>query len=129
MEKVLRIAKEYLEERIESIKKIEKNLETLAKRAKKLLGKETKIYVFGSYVKGNFDKFLSDVDVLIVSKRVEKFKNMLERAEVIAKLKKGIKGAYIFEIHLVAPSEFEYYKFFVDKMTEIKTKKEKLLDR
>jgi len=44
---------------------------------------------------------------------------MLERAEIIAKLRKNIKAGYIFQIHLVSPEEFKIYKKFIDEMKEI----------
>lgn len=119
MEKIIKVVKEYLRERKIGVKEIDKSLKKIAKKAKKLLGKNTHVYVFGSYVEGNFHEFLSDVDVLIVSDKVTKFKNMFKRASIVSKLRKGIKAGYIFEIHLVTPKEFDYYKFFVKKMVRI----------
>ena len=58
------------------------------------------------------------MDVLIVSKIIEN-KTMLERAEVVAKLREGIEAGYIFQIHLVTPKEFELYKKFIDVMREV----------
>lgn len=120
MEKVIRIVKDHLKERRIGVKKINESLKKIARRAKRLLGNETHTYVFGSYVEGSFHEFLSDVDVLVVSSRVGEFENMFERADIVAKLKRGIKANYMFEIHLVTPEEFNYYKFFIKKIVEIK---------
>jgi len=118
MERIaLEIAKKFIKERKEFFENAEKNLKILAKRAKSLFS-DAKVFVFGSYAKGNYDIYLSDIDVLIVSEKV-KNKSMLERAEMIANLRKNIKAGYIFQIHLVSPKEFEIYKKFIDKMREI----------
>ena len=113
----IEIAREFISERKEAIKNLPLLLKEIAKRAKNLLGKNTKVYVFGSYVKKNFHPFLSDVDILIVS---EKVKSMEERAKISLKIKEGLKARSMFEIHLVNEKEFEFYKLFVDKMVEIK---------
>jgi len=93
-------------------------LKIIAERARKILGKDTKVYLFGSYIKGNFHPFLSDVDILIVSDNFKE-KPMLERAKILLKIKEGLKASYMFEIHLVNSKEFEWYKFFIDKLVEI----------
>jgi len=65
---VIEIAKKFIKEREEFFKNAEENLKILAKRAKSLLS-DAKIFVFGSYAKGNYDIYLSDIDVLIVSEK------------------------------------------------------------
>jgi len=118
MERIaLEIAKKFIKEREKFFKNAEKNLEILARRAKSLLS-DAKVFVFGSYAKGEHNIYLSDIDVLIVSEKI-KNKSALERAEMIAKLRKNIEAGYIFQIHLISPEEFEIYKKFIDKMREI----------
>jgi predicted nucleotidyltransferase len=48
------------------VKNVKKYLQIIKKRAKKILGKDTKVYLFGSFLKGNFGPN-SDIDVLVVS--------------------------------------------------------------
>ena len=54
-----------------------------------------------------------------IGEKVLSEKPVLERAKIIVKLLEGIKGSYIFQIHLVNRKEFEWYKRFVDKMVKI----------
>lgn len=117
--KIIHTAKKHISDREKAIACLDKTLQRIAESAKKILGEDTKVYVFGSYVKGNFDKYLSDVDILIVSKKIEKYRTISKRAEIILKIKEEIKDDSILQIHLVTPKEFEYYKFFVDKIVEI----------
>jgi hypothetical protein len=113
----IEVVKEFIEEKKEAIKDLPSILKGIAKRVRDLLGEKAKVYIFGSYVKGDFQPLLSDIDILIVS---EKIKNMDDRAKISLKIKEGLKGRSMFEIHLVNEKEFEWYKFFVDKMVEIK---------
>jgi len=112
---VVELALEIIREREEFFKNAEKYIKTIAERAKELLNAKT--FVFGSYLKGNYDKYLSDIDLLIVTKKEI---SPLERAKYIVALKEGIKGSYIFQIHLINEKDFETYKFFIDKMKLIK---------
>ncbi len=75
--------------------------------------------MFGSLVRDNINIYLSDTGVLIFSNKINSEKPVLERAKIIVKLLEGIKGSYIFQIHLVNRKEFEWYKRFVDKMVKI----------
>ena len=115
----IQLVRNHIKERIEAVACIDENLKKIARRAREILGGDARIYVFGSYVSGGFDVYLSDVDVLIVSSSVEKCESIGDRAEIILKIKEGIKGAFIFQIHLVTPKEFEYYRFFIDRMMEL----------
>ncbi|MEM0481255.1 MAG: nucleotidyltransferase domain-containing protein [Candidatus Aenigmatarchaeota archaeon] len=109
---VIEVIKEIIEKRREAVKNAEKYLKEISSRAKNIL-KDAKVYVFGSYVKGNFHPFLSDIDVLIVSKEI----NDKNRAKIALEIEKDLPR--IFEIHLVNEKEFEFYKFFIDKTVEI----------
>ncbi len=114
----LKIAKKFVKEREEFFRNAEKYLKFLAKKTKSLLP-DARIFVFGSYAKGEHDIYLSDIDVLIVSEEI-KNKPALERAKIIAKLREKIKSGYIFQIHLVSLEEFKIYKKFIDVMREIR---------
>lgn len=113
----LKVAKRFIEERKRFFERAELEIETLAKKVKALLP-DARVFIFGSFVKKNYDVYSSDIDVLIVSETI-KNKTMLERAELIAKLREGIEAGYIFQIHLVTPEEFEVYKKFIDVMKEV----------
>jgi predicted nucleotidyltransferase len=116
MEKIFEIAIEYIKEREETFKNAEKILKKIKNVAKEIL-KDARVYVFGSYARGDYNVYFSDIDVLIVSDSFET--KMNKRAEIILEIKKRSGANYIFQIHLVNSKEFEFYKFFVDKMIEI----------
>ncbi len=82
----LEITKKFVNERREFFSRIEENILKLAKIVKNTLP-DARIFIFGSYAKGEHDVYLSDVDILIVSKEIEN-KSMLYRAEIISKLRK-----------------------------------------
>jgi predicted nucleotidyltransferase len=93
------------------IKNVKKYLQIIKKRAKKVLGKDTKVYLFGSFLKGDFGPN-SDIDVLIVSPKapIEASK----KSEILVYLKRGFSFYNPFEIHLATPEIFEnWYKKFV----------------
>lgn len=115
----IEVVKEFVEERREVLKNLDKILRRMVKKAKRILGEETKVYLFGSYVKGDFHQFLSDIDILIVSDQLEGMP-MFKRAKILLTIKEGLRAGYMFEIHLVTKKEFEWYKFFIDKFVEIK---------
>ena len=104
-----------IKEREKIVKNLKKIIKEISKEVKKLLGKDAKVYVFGSYLKGNFHPFLSDVDVLIVSNKI---KSLDDKVKVSLSLKE--KFRYIFQFYVVNEKEFKIYKFFVDKIKEIK---------
>ncbi len=117
MEKVMKVAKRFVNERKEFFQNAERRIKRLIRNTKSIL-KDAEIYVFGSYVKKRHNVFTSDIDVLIVSKEIEGM-SMLERARIIAKMREGIPGAYIFQIHLVTPEEFRIYKRFIDAIKRV----------
>ena len=53
--------------------------------------------------------------MLIVSNKI---KNLDDKVKISLSLKE--KFGYIFQFHIVNEKEFETYKFFIDKMKEIK---------
>ncbi|MEM0480607.1 MAG: nucleotidyltransferase domain-containing protein [Candidatus Aenigmatarchaeota archaeon] len=112
-----KLAKKFIELREKAVENAEKNIKKISENAKKIL-KDAKVYVFGSYVKGNFKPYWSDIDILIVSDEV-KNKTAGERVKIKRKIKEGINYSFIFQIHLVSYEEFEYYKKFIDVMKEV----------
>jgi predicted nucleotidyltransferase len=88
-------------------------LKKIKREAKRILGKKTKIFLFGSFLKGNFGPE-SDIDVLIVSE------NLPEDFDEIAKIRTKIKskvGVFLpFQLHFAKPEEFEsWYKKFIKR--------------
>lgn len=69
---------------------------------------ETEVYVIGSVVRGD-SVGGSDVDILVVSRHIPD--KPIERAKLKAVIeeKLGLPYYHPFEIHLLRPSEVEYY--------------------
>ena len=74
------------------------------------------VYVFGSVVEGRHTP-ASDIDVLIVSENTPK--SQWERGKIRAKIMKAIDVFAPFEIHIVTPKEFEWYKRFIRAMEKV----------
>ncbi len=89
--------------------------ELIKKKAESLLGK-VEVYVFGSVVERKHTA-ASDIDVLIVSENVPR--TQWERAKIKGTILKEIDVFAPFEIHLVAPKEFEWYRRFVRSMKRV----------
>jgi predicted nucleotidyltransferase len=94
-------------------------LKKIKKEAGKILGEKTKVFIFGSFVKGNFGPE-SDIDVLIVSENLPE--DFDERAKIRTKIKSKVGVFSPFQLHLVTPGEFEdwYKKFIKGDFLEIK---------
>jgi predicted nucleotidyltransferase len=92
------------------------NIKKIKEAATEIL-KYAKFYVFGSFARGDYKVYFSDIDVLIVSDKISE--RMQERAEIKVEIIKRANANYIFQIHLVNSKEFEFYKKFVDKLLEI----------
>jgi len=117
MEAAIEIANKYYKERLEAIENIEKDLKILIKKVKEILD-DAEIYLFESYVKGTFNKFLSDVDILIVSDKIPE--KAIERAKIRLKIKESIGRRYfIFQLHLMKREDFQIFKNFIDKLVRI----------
>lgn len=119
MRTLVDVLKDYQRVRGKYLKRINYYLKLIKKRAEKLLGKETKVYLFGSYLKGNFGP-LSDVDVLIVSDKINQ--DPYEMTKLKVKLMRDFDIGHPFEIHLTNNYYFEnWYKKFIKKdIREIK---------
>jgi predicted nucleotidyltransferase len=94
-------------------------LKKIKREAKKILGKKTKVFLFGSFVKGDFGP-QSDIDVLIVSENLPE--NFNEITKIRTKIKSKVGVFSPFQLHLATPEEFEgWYKNFIKKnLLEIK---------
>jgi len=85
-------------------------LNLIKERAKNNLGEATKIYLFGSYLKGNFGPN-SDVDILVVT---EDEVDPREKSMVLSQILEGFDVYHPFEIHFASKSQFEnWYKKFL----------------
>jgi predicted nucleotidyltransferase len=118
--KISSMAKTFIDFLIERQKRKEKYfknwrfyLKKIKRSAGKILGKKTKVFIFGSFVRGDFGP-QSDIDVLIISE------NLSEDFDEIAKIRTKIKskvGVFSpFQLHLAMPEDFEsWYKKFIKK--------------
>jgi predicted nucleotidyltransferase len=78
-------------------------LNVIKERAKQNLGKETKIYLFGSYLTENFGPN-SDIDILVVT---EDEIDQKEKSRVLSHILEGFDIYHPFEIHFASKSQFE----------------------
>jgi len=89
-------------------------LEKVCKRNKEVCKKEVRgdieVIVFGSVVRGDYTVGLSDIDVLVVSR---KFKNRDVKYEILGELL--LKYGGTFEFHLVTPKEKKLYLKFIKR--------------
>lgn len=90
-------------ERPEIPEKVKEALRELAKRLGLVLGEDYRLYLFGSYARGDWIEGLSDIDVVVVSSR---FKGMqpVERAAMVRRL---ARKDMPFEILCYTPEELE----------------------
>lgn len=108
-----------LKAQAEEEKKYFVNPKKYARKIKNLVKKELnspKVFLFGSIVRGDYSP-TSDIDLLLVSPSTPKKQS--ERAEIKARLYQEIGFSSPFEIHLITPEEFSWYKRFIDKKTKI----------
>jgi predicted nucleotidyltransferase len=76
-----------------------------------------KIIIFGSVLKK--DEVARDIDVLVISSAL-KDKNSFQKSEIRANIWEKIGFESPFEIHLIAPEDYEnWYKFFIGDFIEI----------
>ena len=87
----------------------------IKKIAEEILGKAD-VYVFGSVVEGRHTP-ASDIDILIVSENTPK--SQWERGKIRARIMKAIDVFAPFEIHIVTPKEFEWYKRFIRAIVKV----------
>ncbi len=77
---------------------------------------DAEVFVFGSVVEGKHTP-ASDIDILVVSEKMPARQS--ERARLRAMVFREIDFFAPFEIHLVNPEEFEWYRRFVKKMVRV----------
>ncbi len=106
---VYRRRKAYFENWREHVRRIKEMAESI-------LG-PSRVYVFGSIVRGEAHPALSDIDVAIVSDSVPE--SHLEKARIKAEILDAIGPMNPFELHLLKPKEFEWYRRFMDVCEEV----------
>jgi len=78
------------------------------------LGDKVKVVVFGSVVRGDYTP-LSDLDILVISKKADK----VRYGEVMERVEEKVGELIGVEVHLVTPEIFErWYKKFIDVYEE-----------
>jgi predicted nucleotidyltransferase len=99
------------------LKNIDYYLNLIKERIKNNLGEETEIYLFGSYLTGNFGPD-SDVDILVVT---ENEIDQREKSKVLSEILEDFDVYHPFEIHFASKSQFEnwYKKFLKENYKEI----------
>jgi len=79
--------------------------------AQKILKAKVKVLIFGSIVRGDWMPD-SDIDVLIISKKLSK--NWVKNRTIRTKIKKLIGPSSPFQIHLARPEEYKsWWKNFI----------------
>ena len=110
------LAREIYERRKAFFDEAEKHLKVVAEKARELLP-GAKVYLFGSYYRGDHHPALSDIDVAVVSPLVPE--NATERAKLKLKIIEGYEFSPL-ELHLLKPSEWDFYRNFVkDEFREL----------
>ncbi len=95
------------------IHNLNKYLKIIKKRAKKILGEDARVYLFGSFLRKDFGS-RSDIDILVVSSNAPTETG--KKSEILIYLEKGFPAYHPFEIHLTTPEIFEnWYKKFIKK--------------
>ena len=95
-------------ERAKILRDWRRYVDGIASSAKKILGDDAKVYVFGSAVRGELTA-ISDIDILIVSKRVPR--SFMERVKLKLKImdSSSLPDHSPFELHLVNEREAKLY--------------------
>lgn len=99
---------EFGKEQFKELLKYKKSLKPLKKATLEILP-DAKVFLFGSVLRDELVA-LSDIDVLITTKR--EFQNQLDRADAISKIeeKAQLPLYHPFEIHLLSTKEFEIFR-------------------
>jgi len=108
---------ERFKEREKYLKNLDYYLNIIKKFFKEKFGDDSKIYLFGSYLTGNFGPN-SDIDILVIKKGESLF--VRDKSEIIAELRRIIGFVNPFEIHIVSEEEYdEWYSKFIKEKREI----------
>jgi hypothetical protein len=99
------------------LENIDYYLNLIKERIKNNLEKKTEIYLFGSYLTGNFNPN-SDVDILVVT---EDEIDQREKSRVLSEILEDFDVYHPFEIHFASKSQFEnwYKKFLKENYKEL----------
>ncbi len=99
---------EYSWERARLVWEWRRWVESIASAVKEVLGSGSKVYVFGSAVRGELTA-ASDIDILVVSEQAPR--SLKERGHVKSLIfeKAGLPLIHPFEIHIVDEEEAEVY--------------------
>lgn len=103
-------------------KNLKKYLSLIKKRAKEILGDDVKVILFGSYLTNKFHPALSDIDILIISPKLEDDpKDPFKKARILTYIKEDLNSYHPFEFHLTTPEIYnDWYKNFIkDNFKEI----------
>ncbi len=101
---------EIARERAEKFSRWKKYVSEIKRFVRKRLGGDIEVIVFGSVARGDYTVGLSDIDVLVVSR---KFKNRDVKYEILGELL--LKYGGTFEFHLVTPKEKKLYLKFIKR--------------
>jgi predicted nucleotidyltransferase len=83
----------------------------IKRKAIELLGKDVRVLVFGSAVKGSWGPN-SDIDVLIISDKLKE--NWIENMPTKLAIKKAAGSFSPFQVHLATPEEYRnWWKRFI----------------
>ncbi|MEM1611546.1 MAG: nucleotidyltransferase domain-containing protein [Sulfolobales archaeon] len=83
--------------------RVREALEELITRLEAFLGEDYRLYLFGSYARGDWVEGLSDVDIIVVSPRFHGI-HFVERAAIVRRL---ARDDISFEILCYTPEEFD----------------------
>jgi len=108
----LEIAKSIAEENERFFKDADKYLKLIYRAAKEELP-DARVYLFGSFYRGDYNPYLSDIDVAIVSEAIPESPSEISLLKGKILKKVGIEVYSPFQLHILTPSEWEFYRGFV----------------
>jgi len=99
-------------ERAKILRDWKRYVDRIARSAKKILGDDARVYVFGSAVRRELTA-ISDIDILIVSERVPR--SFMERVKLKLKIMdlSNLPDHSPFELHLVNERETKLYFYHI----------------
>lgn len=112
--KYFQILKKRLKRREKNLKKVDLYFSKLKAVAKKI-DKNSKVYLFGSFLEREKFTARSDIDILVKMRKI----NLNERPKILVKIRKALNFNPLFQIHLVDENGFKWYRRFIRKMKEI----------
>jgi predicted nucleotidyltransferase len=83
----------------------------------KKFGEETKLYIFGSFLRDDFGPN-SDIDILVIKKGEPLF--VKDKSTILVELKRLIGFVNPFELHIISEEEYkDWYSHFIKEKIEI----------